>query len=78
MSGADAYAVLVDAMDVQRPLCRGDDRFTANSVTPADRIEMCEMCTLCPIRAACAAYAEAEQPRAGFWAGQFYKDWETA
>jgi hypothetical protein len=71
---ADAYSVLVDAMDRERPSCRDDDRYTLDpaKLTKGDHIEMGETCALCPLLAACKAYATAFPPASGYWAGRQY------
>jgi len=70
MRGDAAYRALVEAMETTRPLCLNDDRFTADELSPGDRIELTETCRLCPLRAACEAYSNEGKPAAGFWAGR--------
>ncbi|BFM23496.1 WhiB family transcriptional regulator [Microbacterium sp. che218] len=64
-------AALDAALDEHRPECRDVDLFTADTPTPADRAAMALVCISCPVFPECADYAEAERPRAGFWAGRF-------
>lgn len=59
------------ALDEYRPECRDIDLFTADVPTKADRAAMVLACAGCPVFAECSDYAEAEKPRAGFWAGRF-------
>lgn len=70
MRGDAAFAALQEAMQTTHPLCRDDERFVSDDLTPGDLIELTETCTLCPLRAACALYAREGRPQAGFWAGR--------
>ncbi len=70
MRGEAAWSALEAAMRTETPLCVGDDRFVADDLTPADRLAMADLCNMCPIRQACAEYARAGRPDAGFWAGK--------
>ncbi|MFC5791984.1 WhiB family transcriptional regulator [Agromyces tardus] len=67
-----AFQALKQQMLRRSPACRNDDRFVADELEAVDQREMAELCALCPLRAACAAYAAAERPAAGFWAGIKY------
>lgn len=66
-----AYAVLVAAMERQRPACADDDQFTATNGVQISH-PLVAICSACPIRRECGTYAELAQPAAGFWAGTDY------
>lgn len=68
------WEALVTAMDEHRPACRGDERFTLDreNVTEADLTAMHGICGSCPIRALCNAYAAADKPSGGYWAGRYW------
>lgn len=66
-----AAEALDAALDEYRPECRDVALFTDDAPTPADRAAMAMVCAECPIFPECHDYAEAEQPRAGYWAGHF-------
>ena len=72
--GAAEYRALTGALERVAPLCRDDWRFVhdANQIDDADRNRMRLICGGCPLKALCAAYADAARPPAGMWAGRYY------
>lgn len=75
----DAARALKDAMAADEPACSGDPRFTASRPQPLsgeERRDLYLTCFECPIYEACAEYAAATRPAAGFWAGKNYGTWE--
>lgn len=72
---AAALDALGEVLGTVEPPCRGDDR----SILDAGQLHRDEaafltaaICGVCPVRALCAAYAEAARPTAGLWAGRVY------
>ncbi len=53
------------------PASEDDDTFIADrtDLIPADLTRMRYVCNRCSLFDPCRDYADAEQPRAGFWAG---------
>lgn len=75
----EASKNLVEAMKHERPSCDGDERFTEARLAPlsaAEKRDLYLICFECPIFEACAQYAQATKPAAGFWAGKNYGTWE--
>lgn len=70
--GTREYIVLTDALNTYTPPCAGDDRYTADDVDAATRVELVTGCDLCHISALCAAYANKARPTAGMWAGRYH------
>lgn len=65
---SDAYAALIRAVETTCPPCRGDDRYLSDhGPIPED---MAAMCATCPVMDLCCAYALADRPQAGVWAGE--------
>jgi hypothetical protein len=62
-----AMAVLVAAMDEQRPACRDDERFIDDDTLPE---AVTAICSACALLAACRGYATAQRPTGGIWAGR--------
>lgn len=63
----------------ETPNCLDDERFTRSRSRPlqgAEKRELYMMCFECPIFEACAEYAAATKPSAGYWAGKNYGTWE--
>lgn len=74
-----AQKALYAAMAETDPSCLGDDRFTASRPSPLrgeERKQLYLTCFECPIFEACAEYAAALKPTAGYWAGKNYGTWE--
>lgn len=71
MSPDDAFANLHYALENTAPDCDGDDRYTTEHqhLTTLDRADMRAICHACPLHDLCRAYAEANRPAAGTWAG---------
>lgn len=70
---------LREAMTEESPSCAGDPRFTASRPSPLkgdERRELYLTCFACPIFEACAEYADATKPAAGYWAGKNFGTWE--
>ncbi|WP_183084999.1 WhiB family transcriptional regulator [Mycetocola manganoxydans] len=75
MAGTRAGAAandLVTALLDGEPSCRGDDRFTADSLANEDAVSCRKICKACPVFEVCRAYAAATRPAAGMWAGRRY------
>lgn len=75
----EAQAALRAAMKKADPACLGDDRFTASRPAPLrgeEKKQLYLTCFECPIFEACAEYAAATKPAAGYWAGKNYGTWE--
>ena len=51
--------------------CAGRDEWTSENVD--DRADAAQCCGWCPLLDACRALAEAEEPKAGVWAGTDYE-----
>ncbi|WP_053352228.1 hypothetical protein [Leucobacter musarum] len=66
-AAAVAWNLLGEALDRATPLCAGNDKFIADTLTPDDRDALAAVCELCPIRHPCAAYAAAAKPTGAFW-----------
>lgn len=58
-----------DAMKTDDPSCWGIDAFTADRVDEEEQAMMAGICDGCPLVELCRAFAIAERPAAGFWAG---------
>lgn len=74
-----AQMELRDALDGDDPACKDDERFTASRPAPLrgeEKRELYLTCFECPIFEACAEYARATKPAAGYWAGKNYGTWE--
>lgn len=74
-----AQAALRAALMRTDPSCLNDDRFTASRPAPLrgeEKKQLYLICFECPIFEACAKYAAATKPTAGFWAGKNYGTWE--
>ena len=65
-----AYTDLVAAIEANAAPCRGDDRYTADTLTPEEMGEVKEKCSACPVFLLCRDYAFAARPPAGIWAGK--------
>lgn len=57
-----------------RLACAGDARFIRDHPSTEDVEAVRAVCAACPLFEACAAYARAERPTAGFWAGVLWRD----
>lgn len=66
----DAFAALVDALEAETPPCRGDLRYLADQLSIKDMGEIQLLCSTCPAFRLCRAYALAERPSSGVWAGE--------
>lgn len=65
-----AWTALSAVLSRVEPPCVGDSRFIAEDLDDGERAEMRELCATCPALAYCAAYANAANARAGYWAGR--------
>lgn len=75
----EAQAELRAALTKDDPSCLNDDRFTASRPAPLrgeEKKQLYLICFECPVFEACAEYAAAMKPTAGFWAGKNYGTWE--
>ncbi|WP_407662084.1 WhiB family transcriptional regulator [Microbacterium gorillae] len=63
---------LHDALHDSPPPCTGDTRFTHDEWSPTELTELATICHSCPVRTLCRAFADAERPTAGYWAGKPY------
>jgi len=70
--GTDEYNTLLDALNTYTPPCHSDDRYTADDIDEATRVELVTGCDLCRISGLCRAYASKARPPAGIWAGRTY------
>lgn len=61
------YMALMAEIERHGSRCAGDDRFIDDD-TPA--AELAPICDRCPAREACEAFAAAEKPLGGIWAGR--------
>ena len=74
---ASAWDALTAALSIQPPPCTGDDRFTADTRTAGDLVQLGAICERCAAFRECLEYAEqAERSRGaygvtlvGFWSG---------
>lgn len=66
-----ALAVLTKATLTRDPGCLDDTRYTADhdTLTTSDRNDMAHTCRACPLLDLCHAYATADNPPTGYWAG---------
>lgn len=61
------------AMVDAAPACEGDERFTSDDRVGLEReFALGLVCESCPLCQACAGYATAARPEAGFWAGEWH------
>lgn len=71
---SDAYAHLLDAIETEAPPCRGDSRYLADQLPIEVLGELQLVCSTCPVFRLCRAYALAERPPAGVWAGERWSE----
>lgn len=65
------WEIVTEAMKTDDPACWGIDAFTADSFyDDEERAMLADICAGCPLVELCRAFAIAEKPAAGFWAGQ--------
>lgn len=69
---SESYLVLGNAMAETFTPCRGDNRFTADLLTPTDKTALKAICDTCLLFDQCHTYADLARPPAGFWAGKTY------
>jgi len=70
--GAEPYYItLLDELENVTPDCLDDDRYVADrgQINTGDKTEMAAICSACPLVKACATYATAAKPPAGWWPG---------
>lgn len=70
--GEAEYNALLDALTTYTPPCTDDDRYTADDIDDATRVELVTGCDLCRISDLCRAYASKARPTGGIWAGRTY------
>jgi len=76
---AEQYAALTEALTEQDPACLGNEWFTfdPDDLDTDFRGELAKICDRCPLFDLCRAFAVAEHPAGGMWAGHYYtpKTW---
>jgi hypothetical protein len=65
-----SWRALQLAMRHEVPACIDDPRFTDVSAGRRTNRQLQELCAQCPMLVLCQAYADADRPPGGFWAGQ--------
>lgn len=74
----DEYDALSRVLKKTEPGCRDVDEFTADRIRPDEIPKLAAICAACDVLQQCAAFAAAERPRAGFWAGKSWQELQAA
>ncbi|WP_454113354.1 WhiB family transcriptional regulator [Microbacterium maritypicum] len=73
MAGRDEYAQLMKATRRTPSPCRDVDAFTADRIDEGEEQRLAAICAACPVLEQCRAFAIAERPTVGFWAGMTWR-----
>lgn len=69
MAGRDEYAQLMKVARRAPTPCRDVATFTADRIDEGEERRLAAICVACPVLEQCRAFAIAQRPTAGFWAG---------
>ncbi|MFJ2541884.1 WhiB family transcriptional regulator [Microbacterium sp. NPDC087589] len=74
LAGRDEYVQLMKATRHAPTRCRGVDAFTADRLAADEEQRLAAICAVCPVLEQCRAFAIAQRPTVGFWAGMTWRE----